>query len=128
MAWTIYDYLSSKGINEVAEWTRGLQKIQRKKLKAKIIMLSLAGSELPPQLLAGTGIPHIYKLKVQGNPKLRPMLCKGPVDNDSEFTLLVGAKEIQDEYEPIDAIDQARNKRVEIIQNPLRRCLHERID
>jgi hypothetical protein len=91
-------------------------------------MLAQAGSDLPPQLLAGTGVPHIYKLKVQGNPKLRPMLCKGTEDNDAEFTLLLGAKEIQWKYDPEDAPRIAALIREEIIRDPKRRCKHERID
>lgn len=128
MAWELYDYVNRQGINEIAEWTLSLQKLQRKKLKAKLNMVMQAGTDLPPQLLAGTGTPHIYKLKVQGNPKLRPLLCKGPIDNNIEFTLLIGAKEIQFGYEPADALMKAMNNREEIIKEPSRRALHERID
>src|SRR5262245_28101964 len=128
MAWNLHDYLNRHGVNEIAQWTRLLQSPQRKKLKAKLNMLMQAGTDLPPQLLAGTGIPHIFKLKVQGNPKLRPLICRGPIDNDAEFTLLVGAKEVQFNYEPNDAPERAVSNREEIIQNQSRRCPHERID
>jgi len=33
---------------------------------------------------------HIYKVKIHGQVMLRPMLCKGPINNQEEYTLLVG--------------------------------------
>jgi hypothetical protein len=65
-------------------------------------MLEISGSSLPPKLLAGpikkTG--HIYKLIIHADVMLRPMLCKGPFEMDAEFTLLIGAKEIQGKLIP----------------------------
>jgi hypothetical protein len=65
-------------------------------------MLQINGPNLGPKLLAGpikkTG--HIYKLIIHADVMLRPMLCKGPFDVEAEFTLLVGAKEIQGELIP----------------------------
>src|SRR5215204_3818100 len=105
--WQIFDYITERGVNDVAAWTRTLQKPQRIKLRSKLDMLAQAGPDLPPDLLMKTEVPYIYKLKVQGNPKLRPMLCrqhlkftykepeKAPEEIDGEvFILLVGAKEI----------------------------------
>lgn len=98
--WNLYDYVNHRKINEIKEWTlKALQKTQRKRLRSKLDMLAKAGPELPPGLLMKTEVPYIYKLKVQGNPRLRPMLCKGPVkmiekDTGQEkmgFTLLIGA-------------------------------------
>jgi len=65
-------------------------------------MLEISGSSLPPKLLAGpikkTG--HIYKLIIHADVMLRPMLCKGPFEMETEFTLLIGAKEIQGKLIP----------------------------
>ena len=84
-----------------------------------------------------TEVEYIYKLKVQGNPKLRPMLCFGPMGLrdtrtgkeiiERAFTLLVGAKEIQWEFEPANADTKAGERRKELLANPARRCKHERI-
>jgi hypothetical protein len=125
--WRLFDYLNRRGDNEIAKWTKELQKPQRVRLRQKLDLLAQAGSDLPPQLLAGTGVPHIYKLKVQGNPKLRPLLCKGTVDNENEFTLLLGAFEIQWEYDPKDALAKAVERREELLNDPSRRCKHERV-
>lgn len=138
--WKLHDYKNVHGVNEIAEWTRKkLQKIQKIKLKSKLDMLAKAGPDLPPGLLLKTEVAYIYKLKVQGNPKLRPMLCRGPLkvksievdeEKDEEaFTLLAGAKEISWEFDPKGADVEAGNRRVEVIKDPQkRRCEHERID
>ncbi len=54
------------------------------------------------------------------------MLCKGPIVNNKEFTLLFGAIEKDQKLEPKDAEKRAEARRQEIIANPSsRRCLHE---
>jgi hypothetical protein len=136
--WKLYDYVNERGINEIAKWTRGLQKPQRVKLRSKLDTLAQAGPDLPPGLLMKTEVEYIYKLKVQGNPKLRPMLCKGPfgltdISTGKEkleqaFTLLIGAKEISWEFEPSGADIEAGIRRGKVLTNSERRCNHERVD
>jgi hypothetical protein len=126
--WKLYDYFNERGVNEIAEWTRPLEKTQRTKLRLRFDMLAQYGMDLLPQLLAGTGVPHIYKLKVHGNVQLRPMLCRGPIDNDAEFTILLGAVEVNWVLDPRDAAELAAQIREEIILHPLRRIEHERIN
>jgi hypothetical protein len=138
--WKLYDYVNNRRVNEIAEWTRRkLQKTQRLKLRSKLDMLAQAGPDLPPGLLLKTEVEYIFKLKVQGNPKLRPMLCRGPLKvedketgaqkDEQGFTLLIGAKEISWEFDPRGADIEAGNRRLEVIRNPIeRRCDHERID
>lgn len=127
MVWLLYDYLDAGGHNIIKEWSEGLGKRERIKLNQKLDMLENYGPNLPPQLLAGPVFDHVYKLKIQGNPKPRPLLCKGPINNDVEFTLLLGAFEIQWQLTPKNSLEHAANNRQAIIDNPLRRCRHERI-
>ena len=125
---TLYDYVDGIGRNSFKEWTKTLQKDELAKLNQKLDMLRRE-PELPPQLLAGPleGKP-IYKLRINGRVALRPMLCKGPINNDSEFTLLMGATEKDRVLIPGDAIDQAADRRAEVIANPgRRRTPHERV-
>lgn len=134
----LFDYRDERGNNLIAEWTRKLQKPQRVKLRSKLDDLANFGPELPPSLLMRTEVEYIYKLKVQGNPKLRPMLCFGPFfikdletgeeKREEAFTLLVGAKEISNEFEPKGADIEAAIRRLQILENPNRRVKHERID
>lgn len=135
--WKLYDYVNERGDNEIADWTRTLQKPQRVKLRSKLDMLAKAGPDLPPGLLLRTEVPYIRKVKVQGNPKLRPMICEGPVivvdeetgENERGFTILIGAKEISWNFEPRGADVEAGVRRLSVIANPeRRRCKHERID
>jgi len=133
--WLIYDYISERGVNEIAAWTRSLQKRERAKLRSKLNMIAENGPDLPGLLLK-TEVEYIYKIKVQGNPKLRPMICHGPfkeIDDETgeeceTVTLLVGAKEISWEFEPKDADIEAGIRRQIILHNRKRRVKHERIN
>jgi hypothetical protein len=123
----LFDYLDKNGNNKIKQWTLGLQPTQRGKLNAKLDMLALLGPELIPHVLTDTPTPSIQKLRIKGNVQLRPMLCKGPVNNENEFTLLIGATEQDSRLIPNKADKKANERKKIIIENPNRRCLHERI-
>jgi hypothetical protein len=136
--WKLFDYQDERGNNLIAEWSKKLQKPQRIKLRSKLDDLASFGPELPPSLLMKTEVEYIYKLKVQGNPKLRPMLCFGPFfiqdletgleKREEAFTVLVGAKEISNKFEPTGADIEAAIRRGRVLADPNRRVKHERID
>ncbi len=126
--WKLYDYYNEKGVNEIKLWTEKLEKKHRIKLNLKLDMLEQTGPDLSPRLLAGPVFDHVYKLRVDAKEvQLRPFLCKGPIDNGKEFTLLLGAKEVGGKYDPRNAKKIAAYNRMEIIANKNRRCDHERI-
>lgn len=128
MAFTLYDYLSESGANEFKEWTEGLQSKERAKLNEKIDKLQEHGDALYPHMLTGTSVAGIQKLRVQGGVKLRPLLCKGPIDVESEYTLLMGAKEVGNKWVPKKAPETASGRKAEVAANPARRRkLHERV-
>ena len=108
-------------------WSSRLQKKERAKLNSKIDALSIHGADLIPGILSPTGVPSIFKLKVQGLVKLRPMLCEGPGRSESAFTFLLGAKEISWKYEPADAPSTAAELRDDLLEHPDRRIEHERV-
>jgi hypothetical protein len=104
MAWRIFDAVNSAGTSNLVTWILK-EKITKRdigQLNQKIDMLSLHGPDLPPKLLAGPIkskkkkklVSHIYKLIIHGDRMLRPMLCKGPIDAEHEFTMLLGAIEV----------------------------------
>lgn len=127
--WRLYDYVDERGRDVFAEWTKSLQKPQRIKLRTKLDDLSKFGPDLPPGLLMKTEVEFIYKLKVQGNPKLRPMLCFGPIGKEEAFTLLIGVKEISSNFVPRNAEAEAAHRRLKVINNHReRRTKHERIN
>ena len=77
-------------------------------------------------LLADPISKHIYKLRAKGSVQLRPMLCKGPINNDTEYTLLLGAVEKGGKL-PAGSELQAENNRQMVIQSLSRRQRHEPI-
>lgn len=128
MSWIIYEFLNARGRGIIEEWLEGerFQKAAIIRLNQKLDLLEQSGPELSPNLLAGTGKRHIYKLKVKA-PKmqLRPLLCRGPVSMDTEFTLLLGAVERNNKLLPAAALERAADNRGTILNNPQRRRLHE---
>jgi hypothetical protein len=73
------------------------------------------------KLLQGPIYRHIYKLKIHGDTMLRPLLCRGPVHNEREYTLLAGAKEENFILAPADAPEVAEERRGQVIRNPAER-------
>lgn len=126
--WEIYDYVDEKGNNLIQVWARGIPKQQKKKLQSRLDILAKAG-DLPPGVLIKTEVEYIQKIKIQGNPKLRPMICAGPVPGEKAFTLLVGVKEVSWKFVPNGAEIDAAIRRRSVIDNPkVRRVKHVRLN
>lgn len=124
----VWHYKDAKGNDVIKEWALGVPKRQLIKLQGKIDMLMLHGSNLPPQLLADSGIPNIKKLRIQGNPKLRPLLCMiCENDGEEEFVLLVGAYERGSKYAPANALADATIRREEVLKDENRKTKHVRL-
>jgi len=131
--WELYDYVDHRGRNVIAEWIDSLQQRDQALMDEKLLVLEEIGPDqaLQTRLLAGPlrnsrrKITSIYKIHAKGTVQLRPMLCKGPINNDVELTLLVGAIEKGRELVPANAVDTAEDRRGEILQNPNRREKHE---
>lgn len=128
MTWTIYDYRDARGINVIREWLEGLQKPDRIRMVKRIDLLQMNGNELCPGLAGPLNeSKHLYKIKVNGNVAARLLLCKGPIEMETEYTLLYGAFERDDKL-PEGAIERAEQNRTEVISDPRgRRCQHERV-
>lgn len=107
--------------NQFYKWRKNLPINQLAKLEEKLDKLGQVGLELLPVMLAPVGNTGLLKIKVQGNPKLRPILTRGPFDQNLEFTLLKGAKEISSKFSPPNALEIAlENKRLLILDKDLR--------
>src|SRR4051812_30793999 len=113
MGWLIYDFADEDGASVIGEWIRN-EKIGTADvaaLKQKISLLKQYGPDLPSGLLAGPIYKSIYKLRVNTQERaMRPLLCKGPIDKDQEFTLLLGACEINSKL-PNGAVEEADGNR-----------------
>jgi hypothetical protein len=126
----LWDFLSVRGENVIIRWARDerLTKRDRAALNNRLTRLSQIDFQaaIDTKLLAGPIYKQVYKLKIYGDVMLRPMLCRGPINNLSEYTLLLGAIEIGGKL-PKGVKEKAEENRKEIIKNPARRKLHERI-
>ena len=122
MAYLLYDFVDTHRENVFLEWTLKLQKRERTKLTQRLDMLELHGEELFPLTLAGTSVASIFKLKVQGPVKLRPLLCRGPVPGEANtYTLLAGAKEVGSDWQPKNILNIAQGRRHSVAADPTNR-------
>jgi hypothetical protein len=132
--WRIYEFLDVRGNSVIGNWLieNAISERDRGQLVMKMDLLARVGPELPPKLLAGPikskknprMQSHIYKLIIHGDRMLRPMLCKGPIDLDHEYTMLLGAIEVNFQLDT-DAEEAEENRRL-IIADPSRRRLNGR--
>lgn len=124
VAFSLYNFIDEEGESVILRWRAGLTVRSKAQFDSKLHMLEISGGNLGPKLLAGpiqkTG--HIYKLIIHADVMLRPMLCKGPVEMDTEFTLLVGAREIQGKLIPGPGV--AVENRAILLANNRRRKPH----
>lgn len=127
MPFLLYDYLSAQGENMIAAWIKGLQPTERAKLNQKLDMLRMSGDVLIPNTLSPTDQPGILKIRVHGKIQLRPLLCRGPLNPGSEFTMLAGATEVGSKLRPKDVMQVAIERKNEVTADPVnRRTLNER--
>lgn len=128
MNYEIYDFIDERGKNLINEWIKDLQKEERAKFYAKFDMLKKNGLTLLPETLTDSGVTGVYKLRGRGRVQIRPLLCAGPVCNSAEFTFLLGAKEIGDQWDPTNAPKKALKNKTILCYDPIkRRVLHERV-
>jgi hypothetical protein len=126
MSWDLYDFTNARGESLLKEWVER-ERLSRRdlgQLHHKLDMLVTAGPSLPPKLLAGPVHKHIYKLIIHGERMLRPFLCKGPFNMDTEFTLLLGA--IETDWKLDHDPKEAESNRIILLGDPGRRRRHER--
>jgi hypothetical protein len=127
----LFDALDERGVNIIEGWMRLLETSDRAKLNQKLDMLQRFEFEQ----MRGTNVlhgpinktKHIYKIRVQSNIAMRPLVCRGPIVNLKEYTLLQGAFE-KDYILPRSEIKRAEANRLAIIASPdSRRKKHVRI-
>lgn len=127
MLWTLHDYRDYRGYNPARQWCERLQKPDLARMNQRIDLLGEKGKDFCPGLVGPLhGSPHLYKIKINGRVAARLLLCKGPISMETEFTLLLGVFEVDDEL-PEGTLEIAESYRQAIILNPTqRRGPHER--
>jgi hypothetical protein len=121
----LYDFLDLHNKSVIHEWAAGLESADRARLNSKLKQLCQMDFDLAwgTKLLAGPIYKHVYKLKIHGTIMLRPLLCRGPFDNDNEYTLLEGAIETNNKLTS-GAPERAEKNRDLLVANPQRRKPH----
>ena len=126
----LWDFRDERGDNLIAKWTRQQERGHRARLNAKLDMMVRVPFEdaIKSKLLHGPiqKQKHIYKLRVQMNVAMRPLLCRGPMMNLTEYTLLLGTEEKGGKL-PDGAVEKAENNRQAVLINPSRREHHVRV-
>jgi hypothetical protein len=127
----LFDYKDTNGYIVMQTWadTMPMQKRDRGRLDNRIDILERAEANLlPPGLLHPTRCRHIMHLVVKGQVTLCPMICRGTVDFQNEFTFLFGATEKDRKYVPKNAPKIADNNREDLKLHTQYRCKHERFN
>lgn len=118
--WIICDYIHPQYGDVFKEWYDRLQKPERAKLDQKMDALAEHGLALIPGVVAPTGVASIFKLRARGRVQLRPLFCEGP--GKDAFTFLLGAFEVQWEWEPSDAPNIAARYREDLLTDPVKKA------
>lgn len=128
MAWTLYDYRDHRGENPIRKWCERLQTQDLARMNRKVDALEKDGKDFCPGLAGPLhGSPHLYKIKVNGRVAARLILCKGPINMETEYTFLLGTFENDDKL-PEGTLQAAEHVRQAIKLDPWnRRMLHERV-
>jgi hypothetical protein len=126
--WEYVRWVKEQALDTFNAWRRSLQKAECALLDEKINSLRTAGPDALPGFMVGPikqkgkKYPHIYKLQIGGKKfRLRPLLCMGPIEPRSELTLLLGAREIQNNITPDPQIAVDRRALVEATPTRWRR-------
>lgn len=125
----LYDFLTNRGRNAILEWVKDsrLSSRDRAMLNQKLTRLSQLDYELAVSTkLLSPIYKSIHKLIIHSDVMLRPMLCRGTLDNDAEYTLLLGAIEKGGKL-PEGSKEEADERRTIVLDDPSRRTPHERI-
>ena len=128
--YSLYDYADADNDNLILRWLEDdkITRRDRAKLNAKLDFLV----RMDYNLALGTKMlarvyKNVLKMKVHGEVQLRPMLCQGPIDKASEYTLLAGAVETGGRL-PESVMIESAKRRGQILahKGTKHRCMHER--
>jgi len=120
----LYEYVDGRGLGAMTGWM-GTKEAREHDwyFDQAADRLSQASPEALPGFVAGPliGYRHLYKLRLGGKVRLRPILCKGPIEPERELTFLVPAFERGGRIEPADALAKADRRRQEVLFDGSRR-------
>jgi hypothetical protein len=111
--WTFKVFISERGSDVFEEWLNTLPKKAQAKIERRIRYLEIEKTWRRPFFDSLSGYTDLYEIRVVfNNIQYRPIGCFGP--KSGEFTILIGAIEKGDKFEPKNALNIA-NKRSKLI-------------
>src|SRR5579859_6039420 len=122
--WTFMDFLEADASNTILAWLNSLRLDRGREPRAKVkintriqYLEALENWDWPPHMIARLACyDEIYELRVvHKNIQYRPLGCYGP--GQREFTLLVGAREENDDFRPREAPRIAKERRNIILRD-----------
>jgi len=118
------DYVDQGGTNLIRQWLDSLPKKAAAKIDSRILYLrGLPISSWPVQFVSAFGCTDMLELRVVFNGvQYRPLGFSGP--GKDAFTLVFGAVE-RDNSLPSNACETAQNRRMTVLESPMKRsCEH----
>jgi hypothetical protein len=126
--YALFDFCTPRQESVISHWVHAerLSKKDRAKLDQKLHRLSQIDFQLAigTKMLNGPLKKDIYKLIVHGQVMMRPMLCRGPLNMNTEYTLLVGAIERDRKLEPSTCVTDATTNRNILLKDASRRIIN----
>ncbi len=111
--WIFKCFKSSSGTNEIEKWLNTLPKKDKVNIDAMIRRLEITRNWARPLTGKLKGYENLVEIRVKSsNIQYRPIGCYGP--KRGEFTILIGAVEKGDKFEPRNALDTAYARSVKI--------------
>lgn len=111
--WTFKVFISERGNDVFEEWLNTLPKKAQAKIERRIRYLEIEKTWRRPFFDSLSGYTDLYEIRVVfNNIQYRPIGGFGP--KSGEFTILIGAIEKGDKFEPKNALNIA-NKRSKLI-------------
>lgn len=109
-AWHFKVFLKDKTTDVIEEWQEGLPTKAQVKIEERIKYLAITPQWVRPYFDILHGHDHIHEIRViHNNIQYRILGC---FSGEKEFTLLVGAKEVNDRFEPLYAPTTAEQRRI----------------
>lgn len=123
--WKLFEPVDGRGNGRFTAWRDRLQKGDQAAVDEKLRSLQIFGA-VAPCLKGVTGYGRLRKIHISTPTlALRPLVCRGPDDQDSEFTLLLGAREVNWDWEPDDAPATADRIRAGIEKGTIKRIPYQ---
>ncbi len=122
--WSFRDYVNERGDNLIHAWLQTLSQKAKAKINVRIQYLEAVPVFDPQYVSALSGYPDLLELRVVfSGVQYRPIACYGPAQR--EVTLLFGATERGDRFDPPTACDIALRRRSEILADRRRTVEHD---